>query len=70
MKLKSCICQFFGSYLPRIKGSREQTIKAYREAFKLFLPFAAKHLSIKIDSLRVDHLTVDLILCFLDRQTS
>lgn len=70
MKLKSCICQFFGSYLPRIKGSREQTIKAYREAFKLFLPFAAKHLSIKIDSLRVDHLTVDLILCFLDHLES
>ncbi|MBC8434044.1 MAG: tyrosine-type recombinase/integrase, partial [Desulfobacterales bacterium] len=66
MKLKSCIYQFFGSYLPRIKGSREQTIKTYRDAFKLFLPFAAKHLSIKIDSLRVDHLTVDLILCFLD----
>lgn len=66
MKLSTCIHQFFAQYLLRIKGSGEQTIKAYRDTFTLFLPFAVQHLSIKIQSLRIDHLTPDLILAFLD----
>lgn len=66
MKLSTCIQQFFVHYLPRIKGSSRQTIKAYRDTFTLFVPFAAEHLSIKIQSLRVDHLTPELILSFLD----
>ena len=66
MKLSTCIYQFFDQYLPRIKGSSKQTIKAYRDAFTLFLPFAATHLSIKIESLRLEHLSSDLILDFLD----
>lgn len=66
MKLSTCIYKFFDQYLPRIKGSSEQTIKAYRDTFTLFLPFAAEHLSIKIESLRAEHLTADLILTFLD----
>jgi len=70
MKLKACMYQFFGSYLPRIKGSGEQTIKAYRDAFKLFLPFAAQYLAIKIDSVRVEHLSTGLVLAFLDHLES
>lgn len=66
MRLSSCIYQFFHQYLPRIKGSRENTLKAYRDTFSLFLPFAAQYLSIKIDSIKVGHLSVDLILAFLD----
>ncbi len=57
---------FFDQYLPRIKGSSTNTIKGYRETFTLFLPFAAKYLSRKIDAISVDHLTPDLILAFLD----
>jgi site-specific recombinase XerD len=66
MKLSTCIYRFFDQYLPRIKGSSDQTVKAYRDTFSLFLPFAAQRLSIKVSSLRVDHLCSDLILCFLD----
>ncbi len=66
MKLSTCLHQFFDQYLPRIKGSGDNTIKTYRDAFTLFLPFAAKHLSIKIESLRVEHLSTPLILAFLD----
>jgi site-specific recombinase XerD len=66
MKLSTCLHQFFDQYLPRIKGSAENTIKTYRDAFTLFLPFAAKHLSIKIESIRVQHLSTPLILAFLD----
>ena len=70
MKLSSCIRQFFVQYLLRIKGSGKQTTNAYRDTFTIFLPFAAQHLSIKIQSLRLDHLTPDLILAFLDHLES
>ena len=70
MKLSTCIYQFFDRYLPFIKGSSKQTVKAYRDAFTLFLSFAAEHLSIKIESLRMEHLTPDLILTFLDHLES
>ncbi|MBA7680314.1 Tyrosine recombinase XerD [subsurface metagenome] len=66
MKLSICIHQFFGKYLPHIKGVSNNTIKAYRDAFTLFLPFAAQYHSIKVDSLRVDHLSSELILAFLN----
>ena len=66
MKLSTCIHQFFDQYLPRIKGSSTQTVKAYRNTYTLFLPFAANYRSIKIASLAVDHLTSELILAFLD----
>jgi site-specific recombinase XerD len=66
MKLKESIYQFFVLYLPRIKGNRDNTVKAYRDAFSVFLPFAARYLSIKVDALSIEHLNSDLILAFLD----
>ena len=66
MKLSICIHQFFGRYLPHILGVSKNTIKTYRDSFTLFLPFAAKYHSIKIESLKLDHLSWDLILAFLD----
>lgn len=66
MRLSTCIHQFFDQYLPRIKGVGDRTIEAYREAFSLFLHFAAEYHSIKIASLRTDHLSSNMILAFLD----
>jgi len=66
MRLTTCVQQFFDLYHFRIKGSSQRTIKAYREALTLFLPFAAKYYSIKIASLSIDHLSLDVILAFLD----
>lgn len=66
MKLSSCILKFFADYLTRIKGCSQHTIKAYRDTYSLFLPFAAEYHAIKIQSLRVDHLSAQLILEFLD----
>ncbi len=66
MKLSPCIRQFFDQYLPHIKGVSEHTIQAYRDAFRLFLPFAAKFYGIKIGSLRVEHLSSKLIVTFLE----
>ena len=66
MKLSTCLNQFFVKYLPHIKGSSQQTIHAYRDAYRLLLPFAADYHQIKIASLRIEHLSVELILSFLN----
>jgi site-specific recombinase XerD len=66
MKLTTCVQQFLDHYHFRIKGSSQRTIKAYREALALFLPFAAKYYSIKVASLSIDHLCLEVILAFLD----
>ena len=70
MKLSTCPHQFFDQYLPRIKGSSEQSVKSYRETFSLFLPFIAQYHKIKIKSLNVDHLSVNLVLSFLNHLES
>ena len=65
MKLATCLHQFFSNYLPHIKGVSRHTIKAYRDVFTLFIPFAANRLKIKTGSLMLDHLTSDMVLSFL-----
>ena len=66
MKLSTGLNQFFVQYLPHIKGSRQTTICAYRDTYRLLLPFAADYYHVKITSLRLEHLTVELILSFLN----
>jgi integrase/recombinase XerD len=70
MNLIRCTHQFFEQYLPHIRGCSLQTIRSYRDTFKLFLPFAARYHRVKIKSLTVDHLTSALILDFLDHLQS
>ncbi len=65
MNLAECLQQFFGCYLPKIKGVSENTIKAYRDTFSLFLPFAAEHHSCTINSLEIEHLSMELLIEFL-----
>ncbi|MGA1825300.1 MAG: tyrosine-type recombinase/integrase [bacterium] len=66
MKLTTGIHKFFDWYLPRIKGVSENTIKSYRDTFKLFLPFAAKFFSLNYHCIMIDQLTIDLIISFLE----
>ena len=66
MRLSSGLHQFFDHYLPHIKGVSPHTSKAYRDTFKLLLPFAARYRRIKVNSLKLHHLSVSLILAFLD----
>lgn len=70
MNLSICIHQFFDQYLFRIKGSSRRTIKAYREVFTLFLPFVAAYNKIKTSALTLDHLSIEVILAFLDHLES
>ena len=66
MKLSVSLNQFFVQYLPHIKGSSEKTIAAYRDTYRLLLPFAADYHRINIASLRIEHLSVALIIAFLN----
>ncbi len=66
MKLTISVHHFFEQYLPRIKGYGSNTIKAYRDAFSLFLPFARDALGTPINSLQLEQLTPELIVDFLD----
>ena len=66
MKLSVCIHQFFDQYLPNIKGMSHNTIRSYRDTFKIFLPFAANYYGIKIKSLAAEHLSPELIISFLE----
>ena len=70
MKLTICVHQFFDEYLHRIRGCGQNTVKAYREVFTLFLPFAADYCHTKVCDLDVAHLTIDLVLDFLDHLES
>jgi len=70
MKLSPLVHQFFDQYLPSIRGLSQQTIKAYRDAFRLFLPFAASFYNIKVKSLRVEHLKTELLVSFLEHLQS
>lgn len=56
---------FFDKYLHDIKGISPNTARSYRDTFRLFLPFAAGFYGIKIRSLRVEHISTDLIIAFL-----
>ena len=66
MNLSSCLHTFFDQYLPKTKGMSKNTIQAYRQAFGLFVPFAASSLQKEAKSLELEHLTTQLILDFLD----
>lgn len=66
MKLTICVIQFFNQYLPRVKGVSENTIRTYHYTFSIFLPFAAQYFCVKIESLKVEHLSVNLLIAFLD----
>jgi site-specific recombinase XerD len=66
MRLSTVIHQFFSRYLPHIRALSPHTIKAYRDTFKLFLPFAASYHGIHISSLQVTHLSVEVVLDFLN----
>ena len=65
MKLSTFIKEFFVNYLPHIKGAGAYTVKSYRETFKILLPFAAEYHKVKIESLKLKHLSSELVLDFL-----
>jgi len=66
MKISSPVHKFFDQYLPHIKGVSHHTIRSYRDTFRIFLSFAAKYHGIKISSLRLELISPELIIAFLN----
>lgn len=56
---------FFVDHLATQKGLRPSSIRAYRDAFRLFLTFVAADRRCALSRLRLDDLTVDRVLRFL-----
>lgn len=59
--------RFFSHYLPVRKGLSVNTLRAYRDAVKLLLCYAADRLGKPVDGLDVEDLTESLVLGFLDQ---
>jgi site-specific recombinase XerD len=57
---------FFEDYLAGQRDVSRNTIMAYRDAFKLFLRFAAKRASRQVVRLRLEDLGPTMLLAFLD----
>jgi site-specific recombinase XerD len=66
MKLSICLHQFFDRYLGDIKGVDKNTIKSYRDSFKLFLPFLASYYKKPVKALAVEDISMKVIFAFLD----
>jgi site-specific recombinase XerD len=57
---------FFGEYLQRVRGASRHTVLAYSDALRIFLTFLAKTCRREVTQLRLDDVTVDRVLAFLD----
>ena len=64
--LSKLVTNFFLTHLAAERNVSHNTALAYRDAWKLFLQFAAKMRRRKVDALAFDHLTPDVVLAFLD----
>ncbi len=65
-ELFALVESFFIEYLPRQRGASQHTIRAYRDALKLLLEFAAHRNDRNIAALTLSDLDADTISGFLD----
>jgi integrase/recombinase XerD len=56
---------FLSSYLPAQRNASPNTVKAYRDAFTLFLRYCRDHRKASPDGLCLEHINVDLLVDFL-----
>lgn len=66
MKFSECLHRFFSYYLPSIKGVSDHTVEVYRQSFALFLHFTARQKSCSARQLRLEHISVELVVDFLE----
>ena len=57
---------FFVKYLPRQRGASRHTVRAYRDALKLLLEFAARRNGRRLAALELSDLDADTVAEFLD----
>lgn len=58
--------RYFADYLPKQRDFSPHTISAYRDTFRMLLPFLSTRLRKPIDQLTLDALYPETILSFLD----
>jgi len=61
---------FFQSHLQRTRGASPHTVRAYRDAVKLFFLFLAKHKRKPVADLSLDDIQSDAVLSFLEHVES
>lgn len=64
--LATLLESFFREHLSRVRGASPHTLRAYRDAIRLFLVFLAARVRRDVDGLRLDDLHADHVLAFLD----
>jgi site-specific recombinase XerD len=68
--LLTLIESFFRNYLQRTRGASTHTVRAYRDALKLFFLFLASHRRKSLTDLTLDDIQSDSVLAFLDHVES
>lgn len=63
--LLTLVQSFFANHLRRVLGASEHTVRAYREALRLFFLFLADHIGRSVADLRLDHIQAEAVLAFL-----
>ena len=63
--LSNLLHAFFHDWLAEQRNASHRTVLAYRDAWRLFLRFAAKHQKRPVTSLGLEHLSATAILAFL-----
>ena len=64
--LLALVQSFFQSHLRAVRGASDHTVRAYRDALRLFFLFAAQHLHRPIAELHLDDIRSEVVLAFLD----
>lgn len=66
MTFSKCLHTFFTYYLPKIKGGSAHTAEVYKKSFELFLLFTANQKSCSAQELQLEHLSIELVIDFLE----
>lgn len=64
--LLTLVQSYFQDHLRSVRGVSQHTLRAYRDALRLFFLFAAQRLHRSVDELALEDIRADLVLAFLD----
>ena len=64
--LSRTLRDFFGHYLPRLRGTSPHTVRSYRDSLTLLLRFMASHRGHELIGLDLDDIVADDVIAFLD----
>ena len=56
---------FFSVHLRRVRGASEHTVRAYRDALRLFFVFLAERRGRSVADVRLEDVRADAVLAFL-----